>query len=96
MNSETDKPKNELADWKTIEFWAAITRGFCGIWAVMFIGAVGSVFLGIVHDNKFPLVPLCAFFVTFSAALTLGLVAKSKKAIEELQERVSELEKRSP
>ena len=50
--------------------------------------------LGFIDDNKFPLVPLIAFLFTFCLAVPLGLLAKSKKAIEDLQERVSELEKR--
>nr|WP_143547871.1 hypothetical protein [Rhodopirellula sp. SM50] len=94
MESETSKPNNELADPKKIEFWAAITRGLAGIWVIVFIGAVGGVVLGSIDDNKFPLVPLIAFLFTFCLAVPLGLLAKAKNAIEDLQERVSELEKR--
>lgn len=94
MKSETSKPNNELADPKKIEFWAAIMRGLAGIWVIVFIGAVGGVMLGFIDDNKFPLVPLIAFLFTFCLAVPLGLLAKTKKAIEDLQERVSELEKR--
>ena len=60
----------------------------------LFIGAFVSNVLGIVADKRTILLPLGFFFLTFSTAFILGLVAKSKKAIEDLQERVSELEKR--
>ena len=92
MTEETGKPNN--AGYKTIEFWAGITRGFSAIWACTFIGFVGGVALGIIDDNKAPIVPLIAFLFTFCLAVPLSLLVKAKKAIEDLQERVSELEKR--
>ena len=45
MTSETGKPNNELADPKKIESWAGLTRGFAGIFAIMFIGA-GELYYG--------------------------------------------------
>lgn len=58
------------------------------------IGFVGGVALGFIHENKAPIVPLIAFLFTFCLAVPLGLLVKAKKAIEDLQERVSDLEKR--
>ena len=46
-----------------------------------------------IHENKAPIVPLIAFLFTFCLAVPLSLLVKAKKAIEDLQERVSELEK---
>lgn len=92
MTEETGKPNN--ADYKTIEFWAGITRFVSAVLVCTFIGMVGAVVLGIVDDNKVPIVPLIGFLFTFCLAVSLTLLVKAKKAIEDLQERVSELEKR--
>jgi hypothetical protein len=95
MNSETDKPKNVLADLKKIESWASITRGLTGLWAIGLVGALALHVFGII-EKEFLLGPMFSLLFTFFLALPLGLVAMSKKAIENLQERVSELEKRLP
>ena len=89
---ETGEPKN--ADSKKIAGWAGLARSLAGMFAIMFLGAVGGVVLGFIDDNKFPIVPLLACLFTVCLAVPLGLLTKARKAIEDLQERVSELEKR--
>lgn len=92
MTKETGKPSTP--EYKTLEFWAGATRGLSAIWACTFVGFVGGVVLGFIDENKAPIVPLIAFLFTFCLAVPLSLLVNARKAIADLQTRVSELEKR--
>lgn len=95
MNAKTDKPKDVLPNSKTIETWQGAARLGIVLGVVMFIVFFVLVETGIGHKPSL-IGPMGLIVLASCVAFLLGVLAKAAKAIEDLQERVSELEKRSP
>ena len=95
MNSETENPKNVLPDSTKIETWEGAARLGAGLGVLMFVVFFTLVISGVGQKPSI-IPPIGVFLLASCVAFLLGLLRKATKAIEDLQERVSELEKRSP
>ena len=95
MNSETENPKDVLPNSKKIETWEGAARLGAGLGVLMFIVFFALVVSGIGQKPSI-IPPIGVFLLASCVAFLLGLLRKATKAIEDLQGRVSELEKHSP